>query len=295
MTTPIATPVKMGFEPGIDPSAEIDPSARIDELARIESDVVVGPDVIVGPGCSIGAGTELRARAIVWRNTAMGEGNIVHPYAVLGGDPQDRAYSDETPGRLFIGDRNIFRENVTISRGTGEGVPTRIGSGNFFMAQAHAAHNVQIGDDNVFPNTTMIAGHVHIGSKCVFSGGVSIHQFVNIGDGVMIRGLVPLNMHIPPYVMVIGPNRIGGLNVIGMRRMGFDARARADAKLVHGAVFREREATPILDVLDALEAERTFDGPAKEMIDFIRHAMNEAPPRNKGLCPGRSKATDSIK
>lgn len=291
----MATAIEMEIKPGIASDAKIDPSARIDATARVESGAVVGPDVIVGPGCVVGKGTELRARAILWRHTVMGERNVVHPYAVLGGDPQDKSYSDDEPGQLFIGDQNIFREGVTISRGTPKDVQTKIGSRNFFMAQAHAAHNVVIGDDNVFPNTTMLAGHVRIGSRCVFSGGVSIHQFVDIGDGVMIRGLVPLNMHIPPYVMVIGPNRIGGLNVIGMRRAGHDNRARADAKLVHGAVFRERQAEPIVDVLDRLESQRTFEGPAKEMIDFIRRVIAQPAPRNKGLCPGRSKATDSFK
>ena len=283
------------FAPGIDPSATIDPTARIHETARIGAGSVVGPDVIFGPGCAVGEGCELRARSILWRNTILGDRNVLHPYAVLGGDPQDKAYSEDKPGHLYIGDDNIFREGVTISRGTAGDDPTRIGSRNFFMAQAHAAHNVQIADDCVFPNTTMIAGHVRIGSRCVFSGGVSIHQFTVIGDGVMIRGLVPLNMHIPPYVMVIGPNRIGGLNVIGLRRTGHDAAARADAKAVHKAIFLTREARPFSDVLDELEAQQDWTGPAKEMIDFCRMAIALPAPRNKGSCPGRSKATDSIK
>lgn len=283
------------FEPGTDPSAHVAPSAFVDPTSRVEAGATIGHDAYVGPGCVVGAGSELRAKAMLWRNVVMGEDNVVHPYAVLGGDPQDKAYSDDHPGWLFTGDRNIFREGVTISRGTQGDLPTAVGSGNFFMAQAHAAHNVQIGDDNVFPNTVMIAGHVHIGSRCVFSGGVSIHQFVDIGDGVMIRGLVPLNMHIPPYVMVIGANRIGGLNVIGMRRTGCTSEDRAAAKLVHGAIFREREATPIAEVLDRLESEHEFTGPAREMIDFIRRVMAYPAPRNKGLCAGRAKATDSFK
>ncbi len=283
------------FAPGISPDASVDPSARIDVTARVEAGAVIGPDVIVGPHCAVGEGCELRVRAILWRNTVLGPGNVVHPYAVLGGDPQDKAYSEDAPGWLFVGEKNIFREGVTISRGTDGDDPTRIGSRNFFMAQAHAAHNVQIGDDCVFPNTTMIAGHVRIGSKCIFSGGVGIHQFTVIGDGVMVRGLVPVNMHIPPYVMVIGPNRIGGLNVVGLRRMGHDAEARRDAKRVHAAIFREREARPFNEVLDALEAEQSWSGPAREMIDFVRMAIALPAPRNKGICPGRSKATDSIK
>ncbi len=291
-TPPTAPPV---IEPGVDPSARVDQSARIDDSASVGPDAVIGPDVIVGPNCAIGAGCELRARAIVCRNTTLGQANVVHPYAVLGGDPQDKAYSDDAPGWLHIGDRNIFREGVTLSRGTGSAPPTRIGSGNFFMAQAHAGHNVQIGDDNVFPNTTMIAGHVRIGDRCVFSGGVSVHQFVIIGDLVMIRGLCPVGMHVPHFVMVAGPNRIGGLNVIGLRRAGVEADERAQIKALHGAVFRDRQARPILDVLDECERTMTLGPHAQRFVAFIRDALSQDPPRNKGLCPGRGKATDSFK
>ncbi len=292
MTTDQQTAV---FSPGVSPDAQVDPSARIDPSAHVGAGCVLGPDVIVGPGCSVGAGTRLHARSMLVRNTVLGTGNEVHPYAVLGGDPQDKSYSDEHPGHLFVGNDNIFREGCTLSRGTAGDEPTRIGHRNYFMAQAHAAHNVQIGSDNVFPNTTMIAGHVHIGDRCVFSGGVSIHQFVLIGDGVMIRGLVPVGMHVPPYVMVVGPNRIGGLNVIGMRRSGVGDTERAEVKRVHQAVFRDRQATPIVEVLDRLEADGPLGAAASHMIAFIRNALAQTGRRAKGICPGRSKATDAFK
>ncbi|MFG0273893.1 MAG: acyl-[acyl-carrier-protein]--UDP-N-acetylglucosamine O-acyltransferase, partial [Phycisphaerales bacterium] len=142
-------------------SANVRASAHIDASAQLGNGVVVEPDAYIGPNCVIGAGSRIMARAMVLRDTVMGADNVVHPYAVLGGDPQDVKYDEAADaGRLEIGDGNQFREHVTVSRGAGAEGATRIGAQCFFMAGAHVGHNAKIGDRVILTNQAAVAGHV---------------------------------------------------------------------------------------------------------------------------------------
>jgi len=267
----------------IDETARIDPSARIDETATIGPRVSIGPDVIIGPHCTIGADTVLRARAIIIAHTVMGERNDVHPYAVLGGDPQDRAYDPAVPGRLVIGDANIFREGVTVSRGTGDAVPTEIGSDCFLMSQSHVGHNAKLGDGVVLANGASVAGHARVGAGTVMSGFCVVHQFTHIGEMVMFRGLSGVGMHVPPYVIIAGGNNVAGINTIGLRRRGFTQQEREEIKTLFRSFYRDRGTTPIPTVHHRL-SEQTWTDRARRFLDFIGESLAQEPPRNRGLC-----------
>lgn len=296
--TPSGVPLRVSLAPApvepavlapgtIDPTARIHPSARIHESAAIGPNVVIEEDVVVGPGCVIGAGTRLLTRCIIVRNTTLGSGNEVHPYAVLGGDPQDRSYDPQRPGELIIGDRNFIREGVTIGRSNWNGPVTRVGSGCYLMGQCHIGHNVSLGDNVVLANYTGLAGHSRIGSHCVFSGHTATHQFVDVGDGVMFRGGAMVSMHVPPYVVVASGNCIGGLNKVGMARMpGMTSKDRLEVKDAFRAVYRTRRAAPMADVLAELRGKQW--GPAASaFVAFCSNAIAMDPPRRRGLCGGK--------
>lgn len=275
--------------PRIHPSAQVDPSARLDERCWIGPHVRIGPDAIVGPECRIGAGSVLHARAIVVAHTTLGERNQVHPYAVLGGEPQDRSYDPERPGELIIGDGNTFREGATCHRGNWNGAPTRIGSGGYFMTQTHIGHNAQVGDHVTLANGACLAGHAHLGDRCVMSAFSAIHQFTQVGEGVMFQGHAGAGMHVPPFTLVAGLNRVAGLNAVGMRRNPtLTEQDRAEVKQVYRAVYRLRGSAPIAELLEEL-AEQPYGAAARRFLNFCRAALAETPPRKRGLCPGGAR------
>lgn len=271
----------------IDPSAAIHPSARIDPSARIGAGAIIEADAIVGPHCVVGAGTRLRTRSVLVEHVTLGENNDIHPYAVIGGDPQDKSFDESKRGEAIIGDRNIIREHATVNRGNWNGGPTRMGSGCYLMVAAHMGHNSSIGDNVVMANGAALAGHSRVGSAVVMSGFTMVHQFVNVGDGVMFRGGSAVGMHVPPFVVVAGENYVAGLNRVGLARNPAITREdREQIKRVFRAIFREREATPIMDVIARLR-ESEWGPAATKFIAFCADALAEEPPRRRGLIGGR--------
>ncbi|MCA9281810.1 MAG: acyl-ACP--UDP-N-acetylglucosamine O-acyltransferase [Phycisphaerales bacterium] len=274
--------------PNIHPSAQIHPSAHIDPGARIGADVVIERDVIVGPECSIGEGTRLRDRVVIVERTTIGKHNDIHPYAVLGGDPQDRAFNKDERGLLIVGDNNIIREHVTLNRSTGNEVPTRLGSGCMLMSASHMGHNCQVGDRVVMANACILAGHSRIGDGCVLSGSTAVHQFTHVGQGVMFRGGAMVSQHVPPFVIVGDHNRLSGLNRVGLRRNpAMKPEDRTEATIVYRALFRDREGTPIREVLAELRS-RSWNTAATRMLDFVEDALSQTGPRARGLCTARA-------
>jgi UDP-N-acetylglucosamine acyltransferase len=265
----------------------VHPRASIDPTAEIEAGAIIEEDAVVGPQCRIGAGTRVRRRAMIIERTTIGRNNDIHPYAVLGGDPQDRAFSTDHPGQLIIGDNNIFREGTTIHRGTHPGPDTRIGDGNYFMCHSHAGHNTQVGDSNTIGNSTCLAGHAILGNGNTLSGWVGIHQFVRVGDGVMFQAGSAVSQHVPPFVIVHNINSIAGLNAIGLRRnKSMDDQDRREIKMAYRLLYRTRGARPMVDAVEELRA-MDLRPAARRFVDFFHQALNEENPRRRrGVCGG---------
>ncbi len=274
----------------VDASAQVDPSAHIDESAHIGPDVRIGANAVVGPGCRIGAGTTLMHHAVIVAHTTMGERNTVHPFAVLGSDPQDRSFRPEEPGQLEIGDENVFREFVTIGRGNWNGAATRVGSGCFLMNQAHIGHNARIGDNVTMANSASLAGHSSLGDNSVMSAFTTIHQFVEVGRGVMFQATAGVSMHVPPFVLLAGANTVAGLNSVGLKRNPqISDEDRAQVKSMYRRFYRERGNESLESVCTEFEGQ-DLGWAAREFVDAVRRAISHEPPRNKGLCGSRSRA-----
>lgn len=204
--------------------SQISPQASIDPQAQIADDVVIGPGTSIGADVTIGAGSVIGPNVVIQGPTTLGRNNRVHPFASLGGAPQDLTYRGE-PTRLEIGDNNTIFEFVTFNRGTlkQDGV-TRIGSHNFIMAYVHIAHDCQVGSHTVLANNTTLAGHVVVEDYVVCGGMTAVHQFCRLGaycytghGGAVVRD-------VPPYVMINDyPQRPRGVNKVGLERQGFSA------------------------------------------------------------------------
>jgi UDP-N-acetylglucosamine acyltransferase len=215
-------------------------TAIVDPKAQLDSTVEIGPFAMIGPHVQIGAGTIIAAYVTVTGHTRLGQGNRVHSHAVIGGPPQDKKYAGE-PTALEIGDRNTFRESVTVNIGTIQdaGV-TRLGSDNWIMAYAHIAHDCQIGSNTIMANGVQLAGHVHVGDWAILGGLTGVHQFVKIGAHSMTGAGTVLLQDLPPYVMSQGyPAQPKGLNAEGLRRRGFSAQSIAALKQAYKLLYRD--------------------------------------------------------
>lgn len=253
----------------------------IHSTAVVESGARLGVGVKVGPFCyiqndaQIGDGSELQSHVSVLAHTTLGRDCRVHAGAVLGGLPQDYGFKGDI-SYLRIGDACVFREGVTVNRGTKPGTVTVIGDRCMLMANAHCAHNTELGSDVTIANSTALAGYVTVGDRAFLSGSITIHQFVRIGRMAMLGLSAVLTKDVPPFCTVrpAMENGVGGLNIVGMRRAGMSPQDRAAVKDAFRIIYRSglnvRQAVEVLEqgVLTPLAA---------EMLAFIRGSR-------RGIC-----------
>jgi len=200
-------------------TAKLHPTAVIDPRAELAGDVVVGPYAVVEAGVVLMDGCVLHAHVVLRGPTSLGPRCVVHPFAVVGGEPQAKRHAGG-PARLEAGEGNVFREHVTVHGGT-EGRVTRIGNGNLFMVGAHVAHDVTIGSGCVFANSTQLAGHAAVDDGVTFGGLSGVAQFVHVGEGAFVAAMTACERDVPPFVVVQGNRaRVRGVNVVGLRRRG---------------------------------------------------------------------------
>jgi UDP-N-acetylglucosamine acyltransferase len=204
----------------------IHPTSIVAHGAELGAGVEIGPFCTVGPNVVIEAGAKLVSHVVVEGHTRIGEGVQLFPFCTVGLPPQDMKYKNE-PTRCEIGARTLVREHCTIHRGTATGVGvTRVGKDCMLMAVVHVAHDCQLGDHVIVANNVVMGGHVNIGDHAVVGGSAAIHQFVRIGRAAMIGGVSGVEGDVIPFGSVIGNRaRLAALNVIGLRRRGFDKEA----------------------------------------------------------------------
>lgn len=256
--------------------AQIHPTAIVDPAAELDTTVTVGPYCVVGPHVVIGAGTSLASHVVVQGRTRIGCDNRIHPFASLGGVPQDKKYAGE-PTELHIGDRNTIREFCTFNLGTAQdaGV-TRLGDDNWMMAYTHLAHDAQVGSHTIFANNAQVAGHVEVGDWVILGAYTAVHQFVKIGPHAMTGMGTVLLQDVPPYAMVSGNpcEARGVINQEGLRRRGFSATRIAAAKQMHRLIYRSGhtldEARRAIEALRGTNTEAASDIDA--MLAFLARA-----------------------
>ena len=249
----------------IDASAVVHPSAEIGEGAKIGPHAVIGPRVTIGANCRIGAS------AVVDGWTEIGEGTEIYPFASIGLVPQDLKFRGEET-RLVIGKRNIFREFVTVHRGTrGGGGVTEIGDRNVFMAYVHVAHDCHVGNDTIFGNMATLGGHVTVQDFANISAGSGIHQFCRIGRHAFIGGYSVITKDALPFARTVGsrPARIFGVNAIGLQRRGIPSDVAAKLKRSFRYLLQSKLNTT--NALRHIERDRTLSCPEVQfVVDFIR-------------------------
>lgn len=200
----------------------ISPLAYIHPEAKIGDNVEIGPFCYIDRGVEVGDNNTLMNSVTILYGSRIGSGNIFFPGAVIGAVPQDLKFRGEE-SLAIIGNNNKIRENVTINRGTAAKGKTVVGSGNLLMEGCHIAHDVIVGDDVIIGNTTKLAGEVTIDDHAILSACVLVHQFCRIGGYTMVGGGTRTSQSIMPYsICAREPATYCGLNIVGLRRRGFE-------------------------------------------------------------------------
>ncbi|MFN7715354.1 MAG: acyl-ACP--UDP-N-acetylglucosamine O-acyltransferase [Pseudanabaenaceae cyanobacterium] len=248
---------------------QIHPRALVHPQAKIGENTIIGPDVIIDEHVEIGTDCEIRARAVITGYTKMGNHNQVGYGAIIGSEPQDVSFKNEET-YVNIGDHNIFREYVTVNRGTKSGTATTIGNHNMLFTGAHVAHNVTIGNHATLINNVLLAGYVEIQDRAFLGGDVVVHQFTRIGSYAMVRGQTRLGMDIPPFCMAVDTNVVSGLNRVGLRRAGFAPSERRLLQEAFNVIYKQNLNRS--DAVAYLRANSPFAESAlvQQMCDFIK-------------------------
>ncbi|MEI7551076.1 MAG: acyl-ACP--UDP-N-acetylglucosamine O-acyltransferase [Verrucomicrobiota bacterium] len=249
---------------------------------------VIHPTALVEPGAQLGADCEIMAGAIVTRHCVLGDRVVVHPYAVVGGDPQYLKFDRATASGLRVGAGTVIREHVTLNRSIQAGGWTVVGANCFLMAASHVAHDCVVGDQVVLANGVLLAGHVTVGDHTFLGGGAAAHQFCRIGEGVMVAGHASLTRDVPPFVMVAGRDEVIGFNLVGLKRRGLERAVFAQLKQAYPAVYGA--AGNIRALAAAALAGGTYPAPeARRFLEFFAGGQRSfARPRR-----GAGDATDA--
>jgi UDP-N-acetylglucosamine acyltransferase len=239
----------------------------------LHSDASVAPYAVIDEGVVVGANCRIGPHVHLTGLTTIGEENSLHSGCVIGDAPQDLKYHGQ-PTRLRIGDRNVFREHVTVHRSNTETEETVIGSDNFLMAHCHVGHNTRIENQVILANGALLGGHVAVHDRAFISGNCLVHQFVRVGTLALMQGGAAISKDLPAFTVARGENRICGLNTVGLRRAGLTSEQRLELKRLYHALFRsgQRLGVALVSARNEFKSEH-----ARVMIEFVAAAK-------RGLC-----------
>jgi UDP-N-acetylglucosamine acyltransferase len=259
--------IAASFEPRL-AHVQIHPSAIVSRDAELGRGVRIGPFCTVGPNVVIEDGAQLVSHVVVEGHSTIGADAIVYPFCTIGLPPQDLKYRGE-PTRCLIGARTQLREHCTIHRGSGHGRGvTEVGSDCMLMAVTHVAHDCVIGNHVIIANNVVMGGHVSIADHAVIGGSAALHQFVRIGRAAMVGGVSGVEADVPPFATVIGNRaRLSGLNVVGLKRRGFDRQQIHRLRIAYRSLFND-EGT-FAERLERTRERFGLDPLVAELLDFI--------------------------
>lgn len=252
----------------------IHPTAIVDAAARIGPGAEIGPYCTIGAGVEVGSGARLISHVVVEGSTTIGARTVVYPFTMLGGPPQHLRYKNEDTG-LVIGEDCLIREQVSIHRGTPfEDGETRLGNGVMVMAAVHVAHDCKIDDHAILASNSALGGHVHIGTHAFIGGMASVHQFCRIGEFAFVGGAAAVPLDVIPYGSALGNRaRLGGLNLVGLKRAGMDRRALNTLRSGYHDLFID-EILPFQERVERVGEVYSGSAEVMKIVDFIRSAAN---------------------
>jgi UDP-N-acetylglucosamine acyltransferase len=251
---------------------KIHAQAVISATAKLGEGVEVGAFAVVGADVELGAGCVVHPHAVINGPSKFGARNVFHPFCVIGGDPQDYTFHGERV-ELAAGDGNIFREHVTITRGTkkGGGV-TRVGNDNFFLSYSHVGHDSQVGNGTLFVNGATLAGHVTVQDFVTVGAFSPVHQFCRLGKCAYIGACTVITQDVLPFSLIVTERetKCFGANTIGLERKGFSAERIKTLQRAFKLLVRSKKNTG--QALDEIRRTLADSADVQEMIAFAEKA-----------------------
>ncbi|WP_316354785.1 acyl-ACP--UDP-N-acetylglucosamine O-acyltransferase [Candidatus Trichorickettsia mobilis] len=244
-------------------SAIIHPTASIGQNVKIGAFCLIGSDVLLGDN------VELKSHVIIEGKTTIGNNTVIYPFASIGHAPQDLKYQGES-SEIIIGQNNIIREYVTIQPGTkGGGMITMIGDHNLFMVGVHIAHDCKIGSNVILANYVSLAGHVQVYDYAIIGGLSAVLQYVRIGQHAMIGGMSAIDKDIIPFGLAKNERAVlEGLNLVGMKRRGFDKQETLDSVKAIEELFADHGI--FADRVNQISQSYKGNTIVEQIINFIR-------------------------
>ena len=258
-------------------------TAIVDSNAKVSSSATIGAYSVIGPNVEIGENTVIHSQVNISGNTTIGNNNKIYPFAAIGNDPQDLKF-DREETKLVIGDNNKIREYVTIHPGTkGGGGITKIGNNCLLMIGSHVAHDCTLGNDVIMVNNATLAGHVNIEDFAIIGGLSAVHQYVRIGKHAMVGGMSGVENDVIPYGSVMG-NRayLSGLNIVGLKRRGFNRKQIHDLRTAFRLIF-SIEGTAFERLKDAIKIYKKN----RVVMDIVRFIKNKS--SSRAICQPKLK------
>jgi UDP-N-acetylglucosamine acyltransferase len=256
----------------IDPSAVIHPTAVVDESAVIGAGVRVGPYCVIGADVRIGEACELLSHVCMEGPLRVGPNNKFFPYSSIGLVPQDKKFHGER-SETVIGQGNVFREFITVNRGTaGGGGITSIGDDNWIMAYTHIAHDCIVGSHTILANATTLAGHVTVEDYANIGAFSGVHQFCRVGRHSIVGGYSVITQDVLPFSMTVMKRevRLFGVNKVGLERSGIDEQRRESLSHAFKTLMSKKLNTS--QALEKIRAEGELSKDVEDLLDFIRTA-----------------------
>jgi len=250
-------------------------TAIIHPRAQIGSGCEIGPYCVIGEHVALGANCKLHSHVVVDGHTTVGQGNEIFPFAAIGKKTQDLKFKGGAP-RLTIGDRNVFREGVTVHCATDDGDSTVVGSDNLFLTYVHIAHDCVLGDHIIMSGYAGLAGHVLVEDHAILGGYTAVHQFCRVGRFSMTGGCSRIPQDVTPFMIIEGnPAGARAVNKIGLERAGFSEEAQTALRAAHKILFRE--GLMLAAALAKIEAELPPLPEVKHLVQFVRAS-------ERGIC-----------
>ena len=245
-------------------------TAIVDPNAKIGDDVNIGPFSVVEAEVSIGDRTIVGNNVTIASGTYIGKDCKIFHSASIGAIPQDLKYNNEETF-LYIGDRTVIREFVSINKGTSALGKTKIGSDCLLMASVHVAHDCVVGNNVIMSNLTTLGGHVNIDDWAILSGGVLVHQFCNISKHAFIGAGALVTQDVPPFILAAGsPVEYSGINSVGLKRRGFSIDDRKELKNIYKMYFRSKNNRK--ENLSKIKKELASFKYTSLIVDFIENS-----------------------
>jgi UDP-N-acetylglucosamine acyltransferase len=246
---------------------EIHPQAVVAASAKLGAGVQIGPYAVVGEDVELGDGCVLHAHATVGGPSRFGRNNLFYSFSAIGGDPQDYTFRGERT-ELVAGNDNIFREYVTVSRGTQKGGgKTTLGDGNFLLAYSHIGHDCVIGSNTLFVNGATLAGHVTVEDFATVGAFCAVHQFCRIGRYAYVGAATVITQDVPPFSKIVTERETKsfGINAVGLERKGFSPERLQALKRAYRLLLRSK-----LNTSQALAEMRKSLGNSADVLELIQ-------------------------